>query len=177
MAGILIQLDDQAAQAALQRLIDRGADLFPPLNQIGEALSETTKQRFATSQAPDGSTWAPNSPVTVDRLLDKFSGSRKKDGSLSKRGAARAGRKQPLIGESKRLGDEIFHQVIGAGVEIGSGLPYAGVQQFGAAKGAFGSTSRGSPIPWGDIPARPFVGLSDADRGIVEDILGRWLVG
>ncbi|WP_198321874.1 MULTISPECIES: hypothetical protein [Methylococcus] len=30
---------------------------------------------------------------------------------------------------------------------------------------------RNSPIPWGDIPARPFIGLSDDDKNyIVETI-------
>ena len=41
--------------------------------------------------------------------------------------------------------------------------------QFGAEKGAFGATSRGTPIPWGDIPARPFLGLSADDRDGVRD--------
>jgi len=47
-------------------------------------------------------------------------------------------------------------------------MVYAAVHQFGAAQGAFGNTSRGSPIPWGDIPARPYLGLSDDDRQEIE---------
>lgn len=58
---------------------------------------------------------------------------------------------------------------------------YAGSQQFGAAKGSFGNTKRGSPIPWGDIPAREFLGLSDEDRhevsGIVTDYFLAALAG
>ncbi len=34
---------------------------------------------------------------------------------------------------------------------------------------------RGAPIPWGDIPARPFLGLSD-DEADVRDIVARYLV-
>lgn len=40
-----------------------------------------------------------------------------------------------------------------------------------AERGAFGSTSRAAPIPWGDIPARPFLGLSGSDRDELRSIL------
>lgn len=39
----------------------------------------------------------------------------------------------------------------------------AATHQFGAKQGEFGTTSRGAPIPWGDIPARPFFELRDDD--------------
>jgi hypothetical protein len=48
---------------------------------------------------------------------------------------------------------------------------------FGAKQGAFGRTSRGGPIPWGDIPARPLLpideqGNMDAfDKEEIRDIL------
>lgn len=51
---------------------------------------------------------------------------------------------------------------------MGSGLIYAGTHQFGAQKGPYGSTSKGQPIPFGDIPAREFLGLSYADREEIE---------
>ena len=47
-------------------------------------------------------------------------------------------------------------------VEVGGPGSYAGARQFGAAKGALGTTLRGGP--WGDILACPFLGLSHADR-------------
>jgi len=31
------------------------------------------------------------------------------------------------------------------------------------------------PIPWGDIPARPFLGLSDEDRSGILDIVSEAL--
>ena len=55
-------------------------------------------------------------------------------------------------------------------------LKEAGTHQFGASKGAFGTTSRGSPIPWGDIPARPFFGLSSEDEWGVLEILTDHLI-
>lgn len=47
---------------------------------------------------------------------------------------------------------------------MGSNLIYAAVQQFGAGKGQFGNMANGSPIPWGNIPARPFLGISPEDE-------------
>lgn len=177
MDDIRITIDNRAALAALGRLRERAGNPSDALNQVGEALVETTKQRFAQGRAPDGTPWAANQPSTIDAFLNVFAGSRKKDGSLSKRGTARAGSKRPLIGETQRLSTEIFHQVSGSEVDIGSGLIYAGVQQFGAKKGAFGADGHGRSLPWGDIPARPFLGVSDSDAVLIEDIVGRWLVG
>jgi hypothetical protein len=48
---------------------------------------------------------------------------------------------------------------------------YAGVQQEGAERGAFGQTKHGSPIPWGDIPAREMFGVSQDDEVEVVHIL------
>ncbi len=139
---ITIEIDDREIQAALRRLQQQIGDLTPVMQEIGEYLVQSTKDRFARGEAPDGTPWAPNSPVTLAR----------KKGN------------RPLIGESRRLSSEIFY---GAGrdfVEVGSALEYAAVQQFGARAGQFGKTRRGAPIPWGPIPARRFIGLSDDDR-------------
>ena len=45
-------------------------------------------------------------------------------------------------------------------VESPSIYAHVGTHQFDALKGAFGTTSRGGPVPRGDIPKRPFLGLS-----------------
>jgi len=42
-------------------------------------------------------------------------------------------------------------------VEIGTNLPYGAMQQFGGTKAEF-------PHLWGDIPERPFLGLSKDDE-------------
>ncbi|HID48327.1 MAG TPA: phage virion morphogenesis protein [Chromatiales bacterium] len=146
---ITIKIDDRGIQAALRRLQRQAGDLTPAMRDIGEYLVQSTKERFAEGRAPDGASWAPNRPATLAR----------KKGS------------RPLIGESKRLSGEIFHRPGRDGVEVGSALEYAAVHQFGAKKGKFGKTQKGRPIPWGDIPARPFLGLSDADRDEIVAIL------
>ncbi len=158
-----LKVDDQKMQEAFSELVARGTNLRPLMQELGEFLIETTKQRFETSTAPDGSRWAPNAPATYLAHLGAFKGSFQKDGRLSKRGASRLSGKKPLIGETGRLSSQISYRADGQSVEVGSGLVYSAVQQFGAARGSFGTTKHGSPVPWGDIPARPFLGLSAED--------------
>lgn len=149
---IKIDLDDRSVLNALNGLLRAGADLQPALQDIGEYLVVATRDRFRDGVAPDGAPWAPNSPVTTAR-----------------RGKGAAG-KRPLIGETRQLSTRIVSRVTAHTVEVGSPLEYAAVHQFGAGKGQFGRSKRG-PIPWGDIPARPFLGLSEEDRREVLDIL------
>lgn len=168
MTRITIKIEAEPVTAGLRRLAEAGADLTPVMRQIGEALVETTRRRFPAGRAPDGTPWAPNSPVTIARFLGRYGGTRRKDGKgLTKKGARLEAGKRPLIGESRSLSTQIAWRADAASVEIGSPMVYAAVQQFGAAKGAFGVTRRGAPIPWGDIPARPFLGLSDDDRALI----------
>jgi phage virion morphogenesis protein len=174
---IRIEVDSKPVLKALQHMIDAGRDLAPALEEIGEHLKETTKRRFGASTGPpDGERWPANSDVTLQRYLDMFKGSRKKDGDLSKKGAQRVGAKKPLIGETGNLSLTIAYVVRGNTLEVGSPEIYAGVQQFGAKQGAFGSNRRGAPIPWGDIPARPFLGLSSDDERMVLDVISDHLL-
>ena len=60
-------------------------------------------------------------------------------------------------------------------MEVGSTRIYAGTHQFGAQRGAYGTNTKGAPIPWGDIPARPFLGVSDADKKTILEIINKHL--
>lgn len=175
MPKLTYTLDDAAARAELQRLIAAGENPRPLLKGIGETLLDSTKRRFAAGTAPDGSRWPSNAQSTILRYLNKYKGSFGKRGKITQGGAARAGSKKPLIGESRQLGTQIVPRVVGHTLEIGSPMEYAGVQQFGARRGQFGSTRRGAPIPWGDIPARPFIGLSQGDRRDIIDLTRDYL--
>lgn len=170
-----IKYDDKALLDKLNRVSELTNNLRPALQDIGEQLIISTKARFRNSVAPDGSKWAPNAESTLLAMLRKRGGlSKKRSGSkpmATKKGLAMKAQKKPLIGESKRLGNEIFHEVSGNTLRIGSALEYAAVQQFGAKKGEFGKDKRSHPLPWGDIPARPFLGISEQDRRDIIDIL------
>ncbi len=172
---ITITVNDAQVQAALARLQQRTSNLAPVMQDIGEYMVEATKQRFAQSKAPDGTPWAPNKPSTLARYLGKYGGSYKKDGTLSKKGAARAGSKKPLMGESGTLSSAIYSKPGATSVVIGSAQVYSAVQQFGAKQGAFGRNKRNAPLPWGDIPARPFMGVNDADARNIVATVGDYL--
>ena len=169
-------VDSAKADALLRGVEQAGLELRPVMLQIGEYLTDATKQRFQTGVAPDGKRWAPNAMSTILNYLSKFSGNYGKDGRLNAKGANRVMGKRPLIGESRSLSRTINYRTLGNAVEVGSPMEYAPVQQFGAKKGAFGVTRRGSPIPWADIPARPFLGVSREDWIEIENILEDYLV-
>ncbi|WP_299316246.1 phage virion morphogenesis protein [uncultured Halomonas sp.] len=154
---IEVQVDDAELTAALERLSRTYADSQSAFQDAGELLMQSTKKRFKDKTAPDGSPWPANAPITE----------------------AAKGKNNPLVGESKRLGREIHYRARDNLLEIGSPLEYAAAQHFGARRGAFGSTAQGRPIPWGNIPPRAFLGLSDDDRkGVLqvmeEHVRGLW---
>ncbi|GKS88142.1 hypothetical protein AVTE2539_02275 [Acidovorax sp. SUPP2539] len=76
----------------------------------------------------------------------------------------------------------INYQVRDVGaVGIGSPMVYAATDQHGAKSGEFGfglyTTRVGSfPIPWGDIPARPFLGASDSDKANIVSLVQSYLM-
>lgn len=152
----MIKIEFAAASvfASLDRLGHVLDDLTPIHEEIGEYMIRATKQRFVEGVAPDGTPWAPKKPATIARYQERGDGHRPK----------------PLIGPSGRLSREIATLADRDKVEIGSSLEYSGVMQGGAGKGAFGTDRGGRPIPWGAIPARVWLGLSEADERAIVDI-------
>ncbi len=146
MAGIRLKfsINDQAIQRALKKLERAGGQMEPAFRDIGEALLNSTRERFATQQAPDGSPWAPLSPKTRRRKR------RNKNKILT------------LEGDLKDL---LRYQASDDQVELGSDRIYAAPQQLGDIKR--------------NIPARPFLGLSNDDQTevleIIQDHLNRAL--
>lgn len=146
MIKIQIEIDDRAVTQMLQRLIDAGQNPRPALLGVGEDLVESTKRRFETQTAPDGSRWERNSPVTIKRK----------------------GRDQPLTGRGTLM-DQINYQLTGNDtLDVGSPTVYAAMQQFGGTKSEF-------PNLWGDIPARPFIGISTEDEQSILDTFNNYL--
>lgn len=167
---IRIDIDAGAITASINRLIQLTGPggLVPAQREIGEALVDSTRERFATSTAPDGTRWAPNTQVTYLAYLRKSGKVTRKDGRLNKRGAELVQSKKPLIGAGKSLSTQIYYSIEDGALVIGSPMVYAAMQHFGGSKAQF-------PKLWGDIPARPFLGLSDDDERDILDILGRHL--
>lgn len=152
---IEIEIETTELTAALDRLMRAGQRPQPALQATGEYLVESTKRRFSTKTAPDGSPWPANAESVI----------------------AQKGRNDPLVGESKRLSREIHYRARGDLLEIGSPLEYAAAQHFGMARGYAGKTKHGVPIPWADIPARPFLGFSAEDRSEILQLLEEHMRG
>ncbi|MDD4907132.1 MAG: phage virion morphogenesis protein [Methylobacter tundripaludum] len=130
-----IDVDDREILAALRQLQQSTGNLRPALLKIGEDLKESTKQRFSSKTGPDGQAWLGNADSTIERK----------------------GRDFPLT-EGGTLGNTIDYQLFGNdGVDIGSPMKYAAMMQFGGTKAEF-------PNLWGDVPGRPFLGISEDDK-------------
>ncbi len=161
-----IEINDAEVIAALTGLQELLDDLSPVMEEIGELLVRSTKDRFLQGEAPDGSKWPGKSKATLNIY-------------------ARMNRRidpRPLFQEG-RLAGQIFAVPGPTGLVIASNVEYAAAMQFGAVKGSLGAyfytTKKGRKVdgssPWGSIPARPFLGLSAEDRTGIHDIVAEWL--
>jgi phage virion morphogenesis protein len=145
-----LELKDDDLDAALARIQSAMGDMSEVTNEIGGFLAERHQQRIERSLgAPDGTAWAQNSPFTKTRDP------------------------RPLI-DSGEMVKNINHQYGPDFAEVIATGKQVRTMHFGAKKGAFGETSTGRPLPFGDIPARPFMGLADADRSDIADALQEW---
>jgi phage virion morphogenesis protein len=147
--------------------------LQPLLEDIGEYLLRSTRDRAARQVSPDGAPWAPLSP-----------------GYRRQKERKRPG--VPMLRfDFHMLGDQLAHQVVGDTLLVGTNAPYGAVHQFG---GTINRPARSTQVYFrqgGDgevgtrfvkrrqsnfaqwvtlpaytigIPARPWLGLSSEDE-------------
>ena len=162
-----IELKTAEAERVLNELIRRMTDFSEPMQDIGELMVESTRQNFVEGSSPDGVPWAPKSQATLDAYAAR------KETVSSK----------PLIGPSRTLSTTVFSQPGTNSVSWGSAMIQAAVMQFGAQAGEFGATigrdKNGREFmvstPWGDIPARPFIGVGEDDETAIVATLEEWL--
>ena len=160
--NIRIELRDKELRAALGRLVAAGEDLSPATRAVASHLERVTRDAFSSEQDPaTGEAWAPLSEVTQRQ--------REKSGHVGGGGAKKLQRSRNLL-------NSILADYDAKTAVVGTNLDYATTQHFGASKGEFGrgnfKTKSGSfPIPWGDIPARPFFGVSPGDERAITDII------
>ena len=156
MAGV--KFDGTAATASLRGLLAGIENPAPLLAQLGEYTLRTTRDRFKTQTGPDGTAWAALQPWY------KKEKSQNKNRVLTLRGFLRG---------------QLVSQVVGGkSVEVGSNLVYAAVHQFGDAikpKSAKLLAFRGHVAKSVTIPARPYLGLSDADQNELVERTLDWL--
>ncbi len=151
---------------SLQRAAEALGDLTALNQDMGEFMLESTERNFREGTSPDGTPWAPKSMATMEAYR------RREAKGLNGPVPAR-----PLIGPSKALSTTIAYEADATGLSWGSNMIYAAVMQLGASKGQFGTTSRGSPIPWGTIPPRPFLGIGPEDELGLLAIIEEYMTG
>lgn len=153
---IKIDVDNQAVAETLQRLGNIEPYLPPLLQSIAEYAIQSTRERMAREESPDGSKFAPLNPLYA---------------------AAKKGPR--ILAESGTLAETLFWQMDGAdAVAWGSNAIYARIHQEGGVIKA--KTEKGLAFRLGDqlvqvmsvkIPARPYIGLSEADLVEIPEIL------
>lgn len=157
MAGA--RFDGTAAIEHLSGLVAALNDPSPLLKEISEAVVlRSTRERFKTQTAPDGTAWAALQPWYQKEKQ------RNKNRILTLNGYLRGRMTWQFVGDRT--------------VEIGSNLPYAAVHQFGATikpRAAKVLMFRGHVAKSVTIPARPYLGLSDEDRSEIVERTLEWL--
>lgn len=180
MAGthITATVDDKDVRATLAELAHPETQSLLP--RLGEYLQTSTEDRFKTQTGPDGAAWAP---------LKKRYAKRKKynaDKVLTLRGYLRGGIRYQLDGPDA--------------VQVGTNIRYGAIHQFG---GAIDMPERTATVRYRStagkilfvnkrqkknvtqknvtigahqvkIPARPYLGISDADDARILQILQEW---
>lgn len=148
-----------------------GQNMAASLAAIGDELVQSTKQRFDASQAPDGSRWAALAFATILKRASRGRNMARGGPHVTKGGAFRArfqrlvaGNAQPLMDTRTHLYNTLTSVVDGNSVIVGVAAPWGAIHQFG------GNAGRGRKTY---IPARPYLGISLADRAEIVRILTR----
>jgi phage virion morphogenesis protein len=136
----IIESNEAAVVAILNRAAARFDEMKPLYELIGEVLIRSTKKRFSDHEAPDGTKWRPRSPATLAKYGAKKSNS--------------------ITADPMTFSEELLRSIARAAEQdqllIGANRVYAAMMQAGGTKAQF-------PHLWGDIPARPYLGLSKQD--------------
>jgi phage virion morphogenesis protein len=158
---LTLEIRDQAALEGLARLkagLQARAGL---LNTLGEYLTESTKQRIRDGgPAPNGTPWKPLQPLTLELKKNKDHG---------------------ILWDSGMLKDTLSFELEGEdAVAIGSMMVYARIHQMGGTikpkegRKALNVPGRGFRRSV-TIPARPYLGVSPADKAVLERKVIAWL--
>lgn len=159
-ADIRIYIDPGSEGIAkLEKLVKQAENKAGLLKNIGEALLETTDQRFDDQKDPQGKAWAPLKPLTVEL-----------------RGAS-----GPILTRTGRLRGSLNYEVSGDTLKLGPSAIHGAVHQFGATIEAKGKALR-MPMQGGGakyarkvtIPPRPYVGFGPADEKAAVETAQDW---
>lgn len=156
MSSVSVRIDGEVEEllARLNQMseIDRAG----VMNAIAEGIRTSTLERFRSEESPEGSKWKPS--IRAERKGGK------------------------TLTKSAGLKNSIKAQADGSGAAVGTNLIYAATHQFGAERTIRAKKSRYLRFQIGDrwvsvpsvrvnIPARPFLGISQEDKEEIKEIL------
>lgn len=152
MTGISYKttIDDADMREKLAELIGKMQRPIGFYKNVGERLLESVANNFDNESAPDGTRWAPLSPVTRDRRSRLYGNA-----------------PMTILRASGYLKETINSKASDTEVRIGSALAYAAIQHFGGESKGY--------MKGAVIPARPYLGISPADEEEIFVIAEDWL--
>ena len=190
MANANFEIEVKGGIQVLLNQIERRVNwLKPAMDLIGDIALSSIHANFQDEGRPRGWAKLSNTTINIRKKLNRW------PGKILQRGGAAGG----LVGAiSARANDDE--------VRLAANKPYATTQHFGAKKGSFGTVAAtvkahtrkisqafGRPIeprdvkvkahtrkmtlPWGDIPARPFMMIQDEDWEEIKETLAEFLLG
>lgn len=197
-ASIRIEVADAEIAAAMQRLADTGRDMRPAFEDIGGALLFSTQNRFQAQSGPEGQPWAPFAPSTRRRMPE----SRRPGVLLRDRGRLYSSLTFAAETDAVEVGTNVvyagIHQFGGEivqperqgsatfiiankgaatakdGRRVGSRLRFARASTRAKSKH---TKSFNVPSYSIHMPARPYLGVNDADRAEILAILDSHIAG
>ena len=160
MSGFKAKINDKEFNALLNDLKHRVNNLKPAFKVIGENIIASIQRNFRVGGRPDK--WKPLSDVTIEQRKKK----KKWPGRILMQTGGLIGSLHSVATNRKAI--------------VSANKKYAAVHQFGAKKGEFGefiahvkshmrsgkrvrAHTRRIVVPWGDIPARPFMLVQNED--------------
>ena len=137
-----------------KKLLNKLEDTRQAHSEIADVLESSTKLRFKDTEDPEGNQWLPL----------KYPRSRKRDkAAKSKRSkSGKSSSKDKPLNDSGNLKRSIKSNFDLESIRVGTNLEYAPPHQLGSEKK--------------NIPARPFLGLSNEDRLDIIAILKKWIL-
>ncbi len=173
-----IRIEDQGVKRLLARIQRRTHSLTPAMNIIGQIVRTSIVRNFEKEGRPQR--WKAHSETTENRR----------------------GKGVSILREEGHLMNSIHSKAYKDRTVIGTNRVYAAVHQFGAKKGSFGAFSitqqvkahvrnvrgvrqnvkahkrtREITLPFGDIPARPFMMVQTEDWDEIRESLSDYLLG
>ena len=80
-----------------------------------------------------------------------------------------------MLHDYGQLASSIIHYSGDDFAQVSTNLKKARTLHFGAKQGEFGRSKRGGPIPWGNIPARPFMVIPAHTRATIAQRAAKWI--